>query len=232
MTSLTVYFVGLCTHLTKSSSGVVTHRVVLPNAGRDRLVNGRLVRKHDARMRVRGRPDLDRTLAGVTITVNSTTSKVTYDPSYETCIPRLRDFAESGVPPLSATMIAGENADLVSAYFDASGTFAAGVNKEGAAIAYLHVDTIGSPVLTLDLFEGQTERLELPLGAIVSIENVDAGEGRRVDHDFLLHFKLFVNVPPDAEWPRHTTGCTELQDPELSAPAITVGPGCSNSTYP
>jgi hypothetical protein len=218
--------------LTQSFSGVVPHRVVLVNAGRDRLVNGRLVRKHQAMLRIRGDKD-PVPLDGVTIAVNAVNSLLEYDPSFWHCIPRLRSYSGSDLPPLSAQMVALGNRDLVSAYFDAHGTFSAGRNKQGAAIAILKVATVCRPTLTLTSFTGKTTDRVLPDDSTIRIENIDSGDA--VGHDFLLHYKLFVHVPHDVDWPRDTSGCQEIQDTELSGPSeppITVGPGCSNSNYP
>jgi hypothetical protein len=227
MGSLTVYFVGLCTHLTQWTSDAAEHRVVLINASRDRLANGKLVRRHTARLRFSAFDTLP--LSGATLRVNAANAGVSYDKSFYTCIPRMKDFTNERLAPLSASMAASKNADLVSAYFDAAGRFSAGKSKSGAAIAVLNVETDGDPKLTIDPFLGAPTVRELPDRATIFVENVDLASTPGVDHDFLLHYKMLTHVPHDARWPLDPLPCLVL---DIEDDTVTVGPGCSNSNYP
>jgi hypothetical protein len=224
MPTATVYFVGICSHLSHGSSGIRPHRVVLINASRDRLVNGLLVPKHTARVRL---DDSDEpiVLNGATLRLNAVSAGVQYDPTFEPNIPRLSNYSHEPLAPLSSAMASWANADLVSAYFDVAGTLFGAHTSSGAAAAKLVVETVDVPLLTITTFAG--ERQEIPVGERpFFVENVDVGPVVD-DHDFLLQYKMLMRVPADADWPHEPfTGGEPIPGP------ITVGPGCSNSNYP
>lgn len=235
MGKLTVYFVGVCSHLREHTSGATEHRVVLINAAKDDVINGKSIHGHHAWLRYPATPkEKGMRLEGVRITANALDTGVFYDDSFFKGIPRLTDFAPD-LPPLSPEIVNGNRPELVAAYFDAKGHFSAGVDDNGASVAILNVSTNGDPVLRIETFpdtSGQTtvEEIHLPNGARIQIENLGPGGPADRDWDFLLSFKIATSIPKDATWPTQRADCDF--DVELPFPHNTVGPGCSNSNYP
>jgi hypothetical protein len=246
MGTLTVYFVGICTHLREFTSREVEHRVVLINGRGGKTINGNEIVGHEASLRyldADGKPQKE-SLNGVHITVNAVDPKVVYDRSFFTCIPRLTAFAPS-LPSLGMDAAQGRDANLAAAYFDAAGRFVAGADANDASVAVLNVVTQDPPTLTLANFDGTSRPpIELPDGAEIQIENVGPGKGGGDQtHDFLLNFLVAQNIPTDASWPTkraHCYVCRTSSDPTSSCkldvrlpfPGNTVDVGCSNSNYP
>ena len=233
MGTLTVYFVGICTHLREFTSRETEHRVVLINAREGREINQETIVGHQATLRYtdgEGKPQ-QVPLNGVHITMNAVAPDVVYDRSFFTCIPRLTALAPD-LPSLSLDVAKGRDTSLAAAYFDAAGRFIAGADNNDASVAVLNVVTHDPPTLTLTNFDGSgAKTIELPSEAAIQIENVGPGRaGGDSPHDFLLNFLVAQHVPADAKWPTARAQCT--LDVALPFPDNTVDPGCSNSNYP
>jgi hypothetical protein len=239
MDSLTVYFVGICTHLREYTSRETEHRVVLINARGGKEINKKTIVGHEASLRYL---DLKLTpqhepLHGVRITVkNATTTNLAYDNSFFTCIPRVTAYAP-GIMSLSLDVAKGHDPNLVAAYFDVTaGRFIAGYDSNDASVAVLNVPTDGPPILTIENFPTHpdgpsTKEIHLPPDAHIQLENVGPGRAQGdAPHDFLLNFLIAQTIPPDATWPTTRANC-KLQF-SLPFESNTVDPGCSNSNYP
>jgi hypothetical protein len=246
MGTLTVYFVGICTHLREFTSREVEHRVVLVNARESKTINEETIVAHEPSLRYTDREGTVQKmpLNGVHITVNAVDPKVVYDRSFFTCIPRLTAYAPS-LPSLGMDAAKGRDANLAAAYFDAAGRFVAGADGNDASVAVLNVVTQDPPTLTLTNFDGTSRPpIELPDDAEIQIENVGPGkDGGDRTHDFLLNFLVAQNIPTDATWPTKRAHCYVCRtssaptsscklDVKLPFPSNTVDVGCSNSNYP
>ena len=236
MGKLTVFFVGICSHVKDGLSGEVPHRVVLFNWNQDGVINDRPIKAHRAALRILpedilgGGDEVDEPLTGVTITVKDTPHAPAYENDYHTCLPRLSSFVPPGPMELSDEVVRGKNANLIAAYFDAPGTFTAGRGEKGCAITVMTVQTPNAPVLQLESFDGAVRTIELNDEARIQVENIEPDQpGIENDWDFLVHFKIFTDIPSDAQVPRDVRGCKPVVG--IPFPA-TVGPGCSNSAYP
>jgi hypothetical protein len=239
MGNLTVYFVGICTHLREFTSRETEHRVVLINAREGKEINGRTIVQHEATLRYL---DLERTprhepLNGVRITIkNPSTTDIAYDKSFFTCIPRLTTYAPN-IMSLSLDVAKGHDPNLVAAYFDiTAGRLIAGADANDASVAVLNVPTDGNPILSIETFPGHpngqaTKQILLPPDAHIQLENVGPGLGHgEGPHDFLLNLLVAQVIPPDATWPTTRADCK--LDVALPFRGNTVDPGCSNSNYP
>jgi hypothetical protein len=239
MGSLTVYFAGICTHLREFTSGEVEHRVVLVEARGEREVSGETIVGHEASLhyfRVEDGAPMKRTLDGVQIKVlNAVGTDIVYESVYFRAIPRLTAYAPT-MRSLSRAVVRGHDPKLAAAYFDASGTMAAGLDKNGASVAVLRVETNGQPVLRIENFslhpDGPlVDDISLPDKSKIQIENVGPGvaKGDR-HHDFLLHCLVAEPLPSSPTWPMAPAACEVKLD--LPFTSNTVDPGCSNSNYP
>ncbi|HUR83146.1 MAG TPA: hypothetical protein VM733_20485 [Thermoanaerobaculia bacterium] len=234
MGTLTVYFVGICTHLREFTSRETEHRVVLVNAREGREINKTRIVAHTPSLIYpdAGGKEQRVDLNGVHITVNAASPKVDYDRSFFRCIPRLTAYAPK-LTTLATAVANGKDADLVSAYFDAAGRFIARADSHGASVAILNVVTHDPPTLTLANFDGTSRPIELADGDEIQIENVGPGvavNGGDRTEDFLLHYLVAQGIPTDAGVPAGRAECMLIE--KLPFPTNTVDVGCSNSNYP
>lgn len=239
MSSATVYFVGICTHLREYTSREIEHRVVLVNARDGKEINEKKIVGHEASLRYldAGGTHQRERLEGVRISIrNASTAGVIYTDSFFSCIPRVTAYAP-GIKSLAPEVAKGHDPNLVAAYFDvAAGRFIGGADPHGAAVAVMNVSTDGDPILVIENFPGHaggkaTREIVLPADAHIQIENVGPGRAQGDGpHDFLLNFLIAQSIPQDATWPTTRAGCK--LDVTLPFPSNTVDPGCSNSNYP
>jgi hypothetical protein len=236
MGTLTIYFVGICSHLRQDDTDAAQpHRTVLVNA-REGLPD-RGIEPHFPFMHVRPEdiisgevPDL----TGVTITIHDRNPKANYSPAYQTCIPHLMSFTEELVE-INPDVTLGRDAVRAAAYVDIQGgLWQAGVDKGGAAVAYVTIQTDTENVaLSIKTFDDEPfPDLVLENNTTIQLENVGSGTDDN-DHDFLLHFLIMSRIPGDAWWPEEgDLTCQPLPNSLPWPTRGTVGPGCSNSNYP
>ena len=235
MGTLTIYFVGICSHLWQNDpDSAEPHRAVLVNAREGHPDRG--IEPHHPLLRVRPEdivsgevPDL----TGVTLTVRDRDARPHYSPAYQTCIPHLVHYTEELVE-IDPDVTLGRDATRAAAYVDVhGGHWHAGVDKGGAAVAYVTIQTDTTDVaLSIKAFDDELiPDLVLKHDTTIQVENVGSGDDDN-DHDFLLHFLIMNRIPGDAWWPEEgDLTCDPL--PTLPWPTRgTVGPGCSNSNYP
>ncbi|MDP9193620.1 MAG: hypothetical protein M3P06_18145 [Acidobacteriota bacterium] len=248
---LSVYFVGVCTHVWWSDTQPqFTNRVVLVNGLEDTAIRDRTIRSHIATLRVaakdvirtgslvRPREDgeiLEWQLNGVRVDINSTGDDVDRVDSFHRCIPKLAQLTPDVGPPSKASVDDGDPT-LASCIFDIRhGTLQGRATQLGAALALLQTETSGDPIVTMTSFiTGEQETLHLHAGAEMTVSNLGATEVHDDLYDFYLHYKLADRMPetlgvPDG--PRPT--CISNTIGKTWPPgAGSVGPGCSNSAYP
>jgi hypothetical protein len=230
MGTLTIYFAGICTHLWQEEP----HRSVLVNAREGRPDRG--IQPHHPLLRVRTEDILEGEipdLTGVTVTVRDRDPKPSYSEAYRTCIPHLVSYTEELVE-VDPDVTLGRNETRTAAYIDVhGGVWNAGVDKNGAAVAYVTIQTdTGNVALSIKRFDDELlPDLVIRDNAAIQVENI----GRSLDdhdHDFLLHFLIMNRIPGDAWWPvEGDLKCEPLPVP-LPWGGGTIGPGCSNSNYP
>jgi hypothetical protein len=234
MGTLTIYFVGICSHLWQENpESRDPHRAILVNAQAG--VPDRGIEPHFPSMRadptdiIAGEiPEL----TGVTLTIRDRVATIDYGPSYRGCIPHLESYTDELVE-IDHEVTRGRNPARTAAYVDVhGGRWRAGVDKGGAAVAYVTIQTDTTDVaLSIEKFNGERlPDLVLKDNAAIQVENT----GRALDdndHDFLLHFLITGSIPGDAWWPdKDDLKCERITLPWGAAG--TVGPGCSNSNYP
>lgn len=247
---LTVHFVGICTHVWWEELPQFTGRVVLVNATAGATIDGHIIPPHYATLRIAasdivdldgmppgtGDPIVQWMLNGERIRIeNATDAAVGKHSSFESCVPHLADHATNLGPPDSA-VVDGSDASLTAAIFDITGgTLHGGANYlGGASTSYLTASTGGEdPRLLLTPFgTGVPRLLTLRAGAEITLSNIGDDDG---DYDFYLHFKTAADMPTGKSTPAGATeNCSILKRfPKTWPPgAGSVGPGCSNSTYP
>jgi hypothetical protein len=236
MGTVTIYFAGICTHLWQEDpASPHPHRTVLVNAreghpDRDIQPHFPLLRVHPEDIISGEVPDL----AGVTITVHDSDAKPDYSDEYRTCIPHLVRYTEEDVE-INPQVTVGRDPARTAAHIDIhGGHWCAGVDKEGAAVAYVTIETDTENVaLSIKPFDDELfPDLVIRNNAEIQIENIGRGTDDDQDHDFLLHFLIMSHIPADAWWPEEgDLTCKPLPRP-LPWDEGTIGPGCSNSNYP
>jgi hypothetical protein len=252
MGEITVYFIGICTHMQwpeeLGGRPRFLHRVVLVNGVEPRLINERPIPGHHATLRIAA-DDLvvARThaqasedeiitwkLSGTTIEIANATGKLSYDASYECCIPHLKALTPD-LPPPSTSVVVDAQPHEASCYFEVNaGLMRAGLVASGAAVAVLTVTTKDDfPILRLSGFSGgEPQDIVLRSGARIAVSNV-AQTHYDEDNDFLLHYKTAEYIPANARVPIEAARCcTPLPQERVIDPQMDVGPGCSNSNFP
>jgi hypothetical protein len=228
MATITVYFVGICTHV-RTQGTMAAHDVLLVNAWNRDRINGHDIDAHEARLWLNARQRLP--LKGVSITVNSAKSGVTYDATFESCVERARDYAPVDQLTPDDEALHPRRLGKLAATFTCGGHYSGGIDDHGASVAKVEIDTgDAAPVLTITPFGSDTSQdIELENGAILQLENLGRTAKDDHDYDFLLHYRVGTSIPADVKWPEKRKPCSEMVIPY---PHNTVGPGCANSTYP
>lgn len=252
MGEITVFFIGICTHMQWpeqfGAEPGFRHRVVLVNGSEPRLINDKAIPAHRAtlsiaaddlvvaRAHAKADPDqiIEWNLGGATIEIANATGALTYDASYECCVPHLKVLTPD-LPPPSTQVVTDALPLEASCYFEVtSGVMGAGLVANGAAVSVLTVTTTDEfPIVRLRGFEGEAAQ-DVPLrnGARIALSNVAHGHYDE-DDDFLLHYKTAEYVPKNARVPGEPARCCgALPQERIINPELNVGPGCSNSNFP
>jgi hypothetical protein len=234
MGEITICFTGICTHLRNLVEGI-PHRVVLIHEEREVTINGVTIHSHEPFLFLGRGSVVSGTLTTsprrVSIRVmNAIGDAPSYDDDYHCAIFRLQGLTESRLTPSRAVVI--EGARPAGAYFDVErGAFSAASSPRGATAAVLVVQTDGNPKLSITPMDGgPASKVELTSGSAIAIRNSALAASDHHEGDFLLHYKVFENIPPDTRFPTTPPDCPGLQP--LPIPDIELGPGCSNSDWP
>jgi hypothetical protein len=235
MATLTIYFVGICSHLRPDSpESTDPHRAVLVNAREGHPPRG--IQPHHPRLLVRSEDIITGTippLTGVTITVRDRDAKPNYSEEFGRCIPHLMSYTQELVE-VNPDVTVERNPARTAGFIDVhGGIWNAGVDEKGAAVAYVKIQTDTEDVaLNIKPFDdSMVHDLVLKDNAEIQVENTGRSFGDH-DHDFLLHFLIMNRIPADARWPEQgDLTCQALPRP-LPWDGGTIGPGCSNSNYP
>ncbi len=246
MGQVTVYFIGICTHMQWPEDGVFgevqgfRHRVVLVNGKAPRTINHKPIPRHRPMLRVESKDviggPVDITsyeLDGATVQIANAIGELQYEESFQCCIPHLKALTPN-LPPPSYRVVAGAHPERASAYFEVtSGVLTAGIVSRGAAVSVLTMTTLDeSPLLRITGFRGEQAEFHLRNHANVVISNVAESEYDE-DNDFLLHYETAEYVPEDAQVPTQSAPCcVQTEVPEFVRGRLNVGPGCSNSNFP
>lgn len=234
MGEITVYFVGICTHLREVVDGV-PHRVVLVHEEQDVSINGYRIRSHKPYFGLeRGEVvsgELPREPRRVVLSIeNGAGDPPSYDDDYDCAIFSLQRLVDRVLPLNRGVAI--QRAKPASVYFDvANGDFTAGLIPGGATAAKLTVETAGNPVISIAPMDGGNPSLvELTSGSVLIIQNDAGALSAHHDADFLLHYHIVESIPPDARFPEKPPNCPGLE--VFPIPVNELGAGCSNSNYP
>ncbi len=230
MDELTVYFIGICTHLQWPMGPDATpHRVILINS--DAQTGATPVAKHHTRVEIWNGDVLRqwRELNGAAVSiVGALDGTVTYDGHYHCAIPRLlRDgFAESMT--LSRQVTDAPDASLVSGLIDLpNARFTAEKLPHGAVLAKATVQAKKPTRISIHLFDGHSEILPVEDGDYVVFKNT-AAPHQDGEEDFDLHFLIADPVPVI----RQNVPRRVCDIPMHPLPMQSIGPGCSNTNFP
>ena len=234
MGEITIYFVGICTHLQRVVEDV-PHRVVLVHEEQDVTINGYKIRSHKPYfMLERGEVvsgELPREPRRVVLSIeNGTGDAPSYDDDYDCAVFSLSRLIDRNLPLNRA--VAVERARPASVYFDVDhGDFTAGFISGGATAARLTAETAGNPAISIAPMDGgATSLVEVTSGSVLIIQNDAGALSAHHDADFLLHYNLTESIPKDAKFPEKPPQCPGLE--VFPIPVNELGPGCSNSNYP
>jgi hypothetical protein len=252
MGEITVYFVGICTFMQDVEERLpgVRRRVVLVNARVPQVINQTKIPPHIPTLRIAA-SDLEVNgvaattengcilqweLHGCKIEIVDALGDLQHDESFECCIPHLKALTPHA-DGVSTSVVLGAESEETSCYFDMTGgELSAGLVASGAAVSVLKARTAGdSPILRIQQFRtDEVQEFRLRSGAQIALVNVGL-EGTEGDDttDFLLHYKVVENVPPNAAVPTIPAPCCRPLPRSYIMPLrLGVGPGCSNASFP
>ncbi len=250
MGTITIYFVGICTHMRFIDSDLpgLQRRVVLVNGRIPKEINGARIPSHNPMLRIaasdlvlNGEPGksqadsvIEWDLRGTHVEIANGIGDLKYDATFDCCIPHLAVLTPD-LPPPSADVVLAANSAKASCYFDVThGLFRAGYIANGASTAVLTVTTMEEePILRIRKFRGpNSQDFHLRSGAEIALTNVGTETGDD-DNDFLLHYETAEYVPVNAKVPTHIPPCCQkLAPPTVIPGSMSVGPGCSNADFP
>ena len=209
MGELTVYFIGICTHLQYPMGPQFTpHRAILINS--DAQTSATPAAPHHTRVEIwKGNLLLQRCdLNGAAVSiVGALDGTVTYDEHYRCAVPRLLldGFAESMT--LSRRVRQTPDAELVSGLVDLpNARFTAEKLPHGAVVAKATVEVQEPVQISLQPFAGESEIFEVEDGAFVVADPVPVVRRNVV--------RRVCNIPMHP------------------LPMQSIGPGCSNTNFP
>jgi hypothetical protein len=249
MGEINIYFVGICTHMQDVTSELpgFKRRVVLVNGRVPREINSHPIPPHIPTLRI-ATPDLmvagsppvgrdsailDWELNGCHVDVANVTGDLTYDPSFECCIPHLKRLTPN-LPKPSVPVVIGGESQKASCYFEmTAGVLSAGLIAQGAVVSMLKVETTDeAPILRVRGFRKDTpQEFQLRSGAQVALVNAGI-DGDDDPNDFLLHYETAEYIPPDAAIPTSPAACCKPLAPSYIIGSQGLGLGCSNSAFP
>jgi hypothetical protein len=253
MSSLTIRFEGICTHITYPYPPApdCPHRVVMLRAWEPyrehiaRLIIPTTAASETAVKKFAVVPYLEYErelegnyhlrLNGVELSVRNGTGPYEQQQTFLCCIPRLSGLMRNwlGEPDLGVTN--GRLPIEAWAYFNiAVGTLSAGLVHQGASAAVLDCETTEAPVLVASGFsplEPPPSELRLEAGSTLTIQNVAENDA---EDDFGIHYRVVRPPRPTLpKGPTSTAPCLKpLSQPEPPPPRQSIGPGCSNSIFP
>lgn len=233
---LTVHFTGICTHT--KLVGKYPHRVVLVRADHGGFINDAPLPPHIPLLKIDpaqiagidgsldGLLQVDAgvwRLCGVRLSLGGTT-----EPSFKrriSDVPHLgvEESSKSEIPKVSGEVVGNYQA---ACYFDLDkGRLTTRTTRYGAIMSKLRVETGDKPKLQVQCFwNRQPSAIRLVPGATIEIEHVGSTRGDSAK-DFLLHYRIFEWVHPDAVIPPEAKAKANL-----NLGGVTIG--CSNSQYP
>ncbi|HYI12407.1 MAG TPA: hypothetical protein VEK57_25360 [Thermoanaerobaculia bacterium] len=256
MSSITVRFEGICTHITYPYPPApdLPHRVVLPRAWGNyaehvamlfipvAAATEEAVREFAdfAGMRYDHVDDDNHHvwLEGVTLSIADVVGPYEQQGTFLCGIPRLSGLTRTwlGEPDLAVTN--GRKIADAWAYFDVTaGTWSAGTVHDGASAAVLDCDTPAEPMLRAASFD-QTmpvlKSLTLAPACTLTLRHVAAQNDR--DDDFGIHYRVVraARRPHNPGGPAQPAPCILPKLPPTAPipPDQSIGPGCSNSLFP
>jgi hypothetical protein len=251
MSGITVNFLGICTHMNWTATEPhFTRRTVLVNGSSGARIAENEISPHKAELRVRiadllpgsaPPPETDDDvgvypLRGTALSIKAPVpGDLHYEPSFRTCIPSLKMLTPILGAPSMKVVEGSEAVDAAAYVLTSSGRMHGGQTETGAAVARWKVEasTPDGVAVVMTTFGEKTGTIVVVRdGATVTIANIG---DKKLDHltDFLLHYRAAAILPVDPGLPMRAPPACEMITPHATIPhPITIGPGCSNSSYP
>ena len=241
--SITVKFIGICTHVRRPGQDGV--RIVLVNAEHGAFINDAKIPPHvptlyipskdivrmEGGMRLDGHPHgLEPTgeettwrLCGVRLNLEGTVGPIV---SPVADIPKMDTKSDE-----SRFMMQDQSSEVTlreqaACYFDIEhGQMTSDHTEHGAIYAILNVETTEAPALRVTCFwNRESVLIHLHPDATIEVRHVGKYNGQESDKDYYLHYRILSNVPEDA-WVPEKKGASNRYPGNISI-------GCSNSQYP
>lgn len=255
MSTLNVSFLGICTHIWNESAepgaallrrticASARNSVRLPDRGVERLIPPHIPHLRVAAADIMGAvpPFLGQPsdgiyeweLDGVAFDVLDSVSGVTASPDW----PEIANLGKltPSIGPVNPPVVIAEDSKFSSMHFDTTGgVFSASRTELDALVARLSVETRSIDTATLSIRRYGEEAFLLILRSGSEITIFNDGAGTDTDFDFLLHYLCVKPFPLDPGIPsRDAIHALPVAAASYTWPlGFTVGPGCSNSTYP
>lgn len=227
MATITIDFIGICTHFPYAYIREVPHRVVCADG---RAVNG--IRPHFVTLSVYAHtndevPAITLPLKRQRVRVFTRDSEyqgtTRYDPNVD-LIFRIGRYTT----PANEVIVSGRGA---AAFFDLrGGTFRHLCLEGGARACRVTIDDIDEPSLEITSFEDLLSRTSIPLanGALVELRHTEWPLEKGPDHShFRLHYLVSGRMPDGTEWiPEDKDACKRGERRD------SLNVGCSNSMFP
>jgi hypothetical protein len=229
--TVTVRFIGLCTHIRQSLVGCLprAHRVVIMDNEPGEMF-GKQVEAHSPLLTLPGGEQ--RALEKMTLEITGSTQEKTlsFDRSWEG-VPHLA-WTEGQQIELN-TGIVCHGVSPAAVYFDVShGSFFACQLRDGAVITRLVMQFDGAATLHFAPFGPGQLAPPSPMtfddDVSLTITNMVNSTGGDSENDYVLNYRLFHPWPEEPSAPEvgFLIVCEDLP------PDIDLGPKCSNTNYP
>lgn len=227
MATITIDFIGICTHFHDWYGGDVPHRVVCVDG---RSINR--IRPHFVTLSVyayeTGPAILELPLKRQIIRVfqrdREYQGPFVYESGYHALIPSLR----GKTTPVNDVIVSGRG---VAAFFDLRGGTFAHKCFDAAHACRVTIGDIEVPSLEIGFLDDRFAkgRVSLPDGALVELQHTERPMKKDTDNShFRLHYLVSGEIPDDSKWiPEDKDACVGR-----SHGGVSLNVGCSNSTFP
>lgn len=237
--TIRVYFVGVCTHIKRDHKLTpwldVPHRVVMIQAREGRKdIEGHPIPPHITTIEFDGQEIELQSMTVSVVTSDMRPPHVRYDKDSYPHVPKLRDYAPEDLTP-DPDVVQNRDASYADVYFDVDrGTFRGCCAHKSAAVELtIEVDD-PTPILRLTPWCDRLQRIDYPLtpDSIICVRHIaQAAEDEKEDEKEKDHFLLHSGIAGRLRYfpvPGHISCEGQIEHCLPNS----LGPGCSDSSYP